>query len=112
MADPVLLAAGVAPVASAEDGTTVWYAMRGKTWDAAIGTLGGEWEWLLPPYDGNRAPADITPDGRYVILTTAVGIDRTLFNSGPGMGGGNQIELLDRQTGQLTVLWPSGETNG
>ena len=99
------MAGNCAPVAASSSGTMVWYSINASgVWDAYIG--GGDCQGapLLPPYDGNRGPAGITSDGRYVLLTTAVGVDRTLHFSAPGQGSGNAIQLYDRQTGKLSTL--------
>jgi hypothetical protein len=104
-----LIASNCAPVASASDGTMVWYSKNSQgVWDAYIGNDNCQGSPLLPAYDGNRGPADITSDGRYVLLTTAVGTDKTLADSSPGQGSGNEIQLYDRQTGTLSTLLPGG----
>ena len=78
-ASGVPVAANCAPVAAASDGTMVWYARNSSgLWDAYIGNANCQGEPLLPPYAGNRGPAAMTPDGRYVLLTTAVGWDKVL----------------------------------
>ncbi len=87
----------------------VWYSRNAAgVWDAYIGNGNCQGTPLLPSYDGNRGPADITANGRYVLLTTAVGVDKTLHFSAPGQGSGNAIELYDRQTGKLSTLLPGG----
>jgi hypothetical protein len=102
-----LVASNCAPVAAANNGTMVWYSMNAAgVWDAYIGTGNCQGTPLLPAYEGNRGPAGITADGRYVLLTTAVGLDRTLRFSAPGQGSGNAIQLYDRQTGKLSTLLP------
>jgi hypothetical protein len=63
-----------APVAAASDGTMVWYSKNTSgVLDAYIGNGDCQGAALLPPYGGNRGPTDMTADGRYVLLTTAVG---------------------------------------
>ncbi len=119
-----LIASNCAPVAAASDGTMVWYSRNAAgVWDAYIGNGGCQGTPLLPPYDGNRGPAGITADGRYVLLTTAVGWEKTLPFSAPGQGSGNAIQLYDRQTGKLStllagatasqrgVIWPTFNAN-
>ena len=99
------IASNCAPVASANDGTMVWTSKNSNgVWDAYIGNDDCQGQPLLPAYDGNRGPADITPDGRYVLLTTAVGPNKTSSFSSPGQGLGNAIQLYDRQTGKLSTL--------
>ncbi len=102
-----LVASNCAPVAASNSGTMVWYSMNAAgVWDAYVGTGNCQGAPLLPAYDGNRGPAAITADGRYVLLTTAVGLDKTLRFSAPGQGSGNAIQLYDRQTGKLSTLLP------
>ena len=104
-ASGTLVAANCAPVAAAADGTMVWYARTAAgVWDAYIGDGSCHGTPLLPAYGGNRGPADITADGRYVLLTTAVGWDRALPWSSPGRGSQNAIQLYDRATGRLSTL--------
>lgn len=101
------IASNCAPVAAARDGTTVAYRRNGAgVWDAYIGSGSGACHGrpLLAPYAGNRGPADISADGRYVLLTTAVGWDKTLSDSAPGQGSGNAIQLYDRRTHKLSTL--------
>ena len=101
------VASNCAPVAAARDGTVVAYRRDGAgVWDAYIGNGSGSChgQRLLAPYGGNRGPADISADGRYVLLTTAVGWDRTLSDSAPGQGSGNAIQLYDRRTHRLSTL--------
>jgi hypothetical protein len=93
-------------------------------WDAYIGAGDCRGRRLLGAYAGNRGPADITADGRYVLLTTAVGLDRTLGDSSPGRGAGNAIQLYDRRTHRLStllagasasqrgVIWPTFNSRG
>jgi hypothetical protein len=103
------VASNCAPVAAASDGTMVWYGRNAEgVWDAYIGNGDCQGTPLLPSYDGNRGPSDITPDGRYVLLTTAVGLDKALRDSSPGQGSGNAIQLYDRQTGRLSTLLAGG----
>ncbi|HLH15303.1 MAG TPA: hypothetical protein VKV16_10975 [Solirubrobacteraceae bacterium] len=123
-ASATLIAANCAPVAASSDGTMVWYARNGAgVFDAYIGNGDCQGAPLLPAYDGNRGPAGITANGRYVLLTTAEGWDRTLPDSSPGQGSGNSIQLYDRQTGRLStllagasasqrgVIWPTFNAN-
>jgi hypothetical protein len=99
------IASNCAPVGAATNGTMVWYSKNSAgVWDAYIGNGNCQGEPLLPAYDGNRGPAAITPNGRYVLLTTAVGWEKTLSNSAPGEGSQNEIQLYDRQTGKLSTL--------
>jgi hypothetical protein len=120
----VFVAANCAPVAAASNGTMVWYARDGSgVWDAYIGNGRCQGKPLLPAYDGNRGPAAITANGRYVLLTTAVGWEKTLPTSSPGEGSQNEIQLYDRQTGMLStllagatssqrgVIWPTFNAN-
>jgi hypothetical protein len=103
----VFVAANCAPVAAASDGTMVWYGRDAAgVWDAYIGNGRCEGAPLLPEYDGNRGPADITANGRYVLLTTAEGWERRLPVSAPGDGTDNSIQLYDRETGTLSTLLP------
>ena len=107
-----LVAENCAPVAATSDGTMVWYSRNGKgIWDAYIGNADCQGTPLLAPYEGNRAPADMTSDGRYVLLTTAVGWDRALPFSAPGRGSQNAIQLYDRKTGHLSTLLGSGTSS-
>jgi hypothetical protein len=120
----VLLARNCAPVAAARKGTMVWYSRNAKgVWDVYIGNGKCHGKPLLAPYRGNRGPAGITANGRYVLLTTAVGWDRALPDSSPGEGSGNEIQLYDRRTHRLStllagatlsqrgVIWPSFNAN-
>jgi hypothetical protein len=59
---------------------------------------------LLRPHDGHRGASDVSTDGRYVLLETSYGEPRDVWYAEPGSGFGNDIELLDRQTGRLTRL--------
>jgi hypothetical protein len=111
-ASGTFVAANCAPVAASSAGTMVWYSMNASgVWDAYVGNGNCEGAPLLPPYAGNRGPAGITANGRYVLLTTAVGVDRTLHYSAPGQGSGNAIQLYDRQTGKLSTLLAGGTTS-
>jgi hypothetical protein len=99
------IASNCAPVASANDGTMVWYSKNSEgVCDVYIGNDNCQGRPLLSPYDGNRGPADITPEGRYILLTTAVGTEKTSSFSSPGEGVDNEIQLYDRQTGKLSTL--------
>jgi hypothetical protein len=101
------VAANCAPVAAASSGTMVWASRNGAgVWEPYVGNGNCEGSPLLAPYAGNRGPADITANGRYVLLTTAEGVDKTLRDSSPGQGSGNSIQLYDRQTGKLSTLLP------
>jgi hypothetical protein len=103
------IASNCAPVAAASDGTMVWSSRNSSgLWDAYIGNAKCQGAPLLAPYAGNRGPADITADGRYVLLTTAVGWERQLLTSAPGAGSQNAIQLYDRQTGKLSTLLAGG----
>jgi hypothetical protein len=106
------VASNCAPVAAAGDGTMVW-ATRDAAgmWEPHIGNGSCEGAPLLAPYAGNRGPADITANGRYVLLTTAEGVDKTLRDSSPGQGSGNSIQLYDRQTGKLSTLLPGASAS-
>lgn len=104
-ASGTFVAGNCAPVAASSAGTMVWYSMNASgVWDAYVGSGNCQGAPLLPPYAGNRGPAGITANGRYVLLTTAVGVDKTLRFSAPGQGSGNAIQLYDRQTGKLSTL--------
>jgi hypothetical protein len=61
-------------------------------------------EPLLAAHDGHRGASDVTADGRYVLLETDYGSPRGMGYAEPGKGFGNDLELLDRQTGRLTRL--------
>ncbi len=100
-----LVAENCAPVAADSAGTMVWYAKNSAgVWDAYIGNGDCQGKPLLPAYEGNRGPADMTANGRYVLLTTAVGWEKQLRYSSPGKGTDNEIQLYDRQTGKLSTL--------
>jgi hypothetical protein len=102
-----LVKANCAPVAAAADGTMVWHSQTAAgTDDVYVGDGNCSGTALLPPYDGHRGPADITKDGRYVLLVTAVGWDRRTEGAAPGKGSQNAIQLYDRQTGRLSTLLP------
>jgi hypothetical protein len=106
------VAKNCAPVAAASDGTMVWYQHNGAgLWDAYIGNGNCRGKPLLAPYDGNRGPAGITGDGRYVLLSTAVGWDKALRDSSPGQGSGNAIQLYDRRTHRLSTLLAGGSAS-
>jgi hypothetical protein len=123
-AHDTFVAANCAPVAASSSGTMVWYRRNSAgVWDAYIGNASCHGKPLLPAYDGNRGPAGITANGRYVLLTSAVGVDRTLSDSAPGQGSGNEIQLYDRRTHRLStllagasasqrgVIWPTFNAN-
>lgn len=103
-----LVSGNCQPVAAATDGTMVFNRMLPSgVDDAFIGNGNCDGTALLPPYPGNRGASDITRDGRYVLLVTAVGWDRTTVGAQPGKGSQNAIQLYDRQTGTLSTLLPS-----
>jgi hypothetical protein len=119
-----LIASNCAPVAASSNGTMVWYSKNSSgLWETFIGNGECQGEPLLPPYSGNRGPAAITPNGRYVLLTTAVGWEKAMSMSSPGQGSQNSIQLYDRQTGKLStllagatssqrgVIWPTFNSN-
>jgi hypothetical protein len=90
----------------------VWYSRNSAgLWDAYIGNGSCQGKPLLPPYAGNRGPADMTSDGRYVLLTTAVGWDKSFPWAAPGRGSQNAIQLYDRVTGRLSTLLGSGTSS-
>jgi hypothetical protein len=90
----------------------VWYSKNAAgVWDAYIGTSACQGAPLLPAFAGNRGPADITSNGRYVLLTTAVGWDKALPDSSPGRGSQNAIQLYDRQTGKISTLLVGATTS-
>jgi hypothetical protein len=102
-----LVKTNCSPVASTASGSMVWFARNAAGLDDAyIGDVNCNGSPLLPPYPGNRAPADLTADGRYVLLTTAVGWDKATQGAEPGKGSQNAIQLYDRQTGTLSTLLP------
>ena len=120
-----LVAQNCSPVAAADDGTMVWDRMTSAgTFDAYIGNGNCQGTPLLPRYAGNRGVTDITADGRYVLLVTAVGWDKSTFGAQPGNGSQNAIQLYDRQTGKLStlltgatasqrgVIWPEFNADG
>jgi hypothetical protein len=97
------------PVATASDGTMVWYSRGSNNLDDVyIGDSNCNGTALLPAYDGHRAPTDMTRDGRYILLATAVGWDRKTEGAAEGKGSGNAIQVYDRQTGKLSTLLPGG----
>jgi hypothetical protein len=97
-----LVAENCAPVTAAGD-ELLWYAKTGNVWQPFIGNANAEGKLLLA-IKGNCAPADVTADGRYVLLTVAVGWEADLSASSPGRGSDNEIALYDRQTGKLSTL--------
>jgi hypothetical protein len=103
-----LVQSNCAPVASASDGTMVWFSRNASGLDDAyIGDGSCNGTPLLPPYAGHRGPSDMTKDGRYVLLVTAVGWDKATEGAAPGKGSQNAIQLYDRKTGTLSTLLPS-----
>lgn len=106
-----LVASNCAPTAAASDGTMVWNEMTAAgTFDAYIGNDDCQGSELLPNYAGNRGATDITTNGQYVLLVTAVGWEKTLFASQPGVGSDDAIQLYNRTTGTTSTLLP-GETS-
>jgi len=102
-----LVRANCSPIAAAADGTMVWHSATAAGWDDVyVGDGNCSGTALLPPHDGHRGPADITKDGRYVLLVTAVGWDRRTEGAAPGKGSQNAIQLYDRQAGKLSTLLP------
>jgi hypothetical protein len=77
--------------------------------DARIGDATCTGSAPLPPHDGHRGAADLSQDGRWLLLETAVGPNRTDDAAEPGKGSNNAIQLLDRTTGRLTTL-ATGDT--
>ena len=111
-ASGTFIASNCAPVAASSKGTMVWYAKNSAgLWDAYIGNGTCQGTPLLPSYEGNRGPSDITPNGRYVLLTTAVGWEKTMSESAPGEGSQDAIQLYDRHTGQLSTLLPGATSS-
>jgi hypothetical protein len=99
------VASDCSPQAAASDGTMVWNRMTPSgTFDAYIGNGDCQGSALLPAYAGNRGAADISSNGRYVLLVTAVGWDKSTAGAQPGSGSQNAIQLYDRQTGTLSTL--------
>jgi hypothetical protein len=104
-----LVAHNCAPVAAATDGTMVWDHMTASgTFDAFVGNGNCHGGALLPSYVGNRGATDITANGRYVLIVTAVGWDKATFGAQPGNGSQNAIQLYDRRTGKLSTLLRGG----
>jgi hypothetical protein len=111
-ASGTFIAKNCAPVAASSDGTMVWYAKNSANlWDAYIGNGACHGKPLLPSYEGNRGPSGITRNGRYVLLTTAVGWEKTMPESGPGEGSQDAIQLYDRRTGKLSTLLPGASSS-
>jgi hypothetical protein len=74
-------------------------------WDVRIGNRDCTGSTaMLPTWDGHRGASDVTPDGRYVLLETDYGTPRGQQIAEPGVGTGDDIELLDRSTNRLTRL--------
>ena len=111
-----LVRANAAPDAGTPDGSVYLFNARPRPgkglFDAYIATaphadrLHGR--RLLAPWSGHRGAADVSDDGRYVLLVTARGADRTSSRAQPGKGSGNGIDLYDRRTGQLTTIVRGG----
>src|ERR1017187_1044554 len=96
-----LIAQNCAPVAYG-GGQLLSYSKAGGVWQPRVGNPPGGASLLNTT--GNCGPADVTPDGRFVLLTQAVGWEETLSMSSPGQGSDNAIVLYDRQTGKLSTL--------
>jgi hypothetical protein len=73
-------------------------------WDVRVGDAACNGSAPLPAYDGHRGASDLSADGRLLLLTTAYGPMRSSDFAEPGKGLGNDLELLDRQTGTLRRL--------
>lgn len=101
------------PVAATSDGRLMVFNVRGANglFDAYLGDTTCTGMPLLPSYDGHRGAADMTPDGRYVLLVIARGWDKATSGAEPGKGSSNSIDVLDRNTGALSTLVPSFCTN-
>jgi hypothetical protein len=112
-ASAVLVKSNCSPVAATSDGALMAFNVRGSSglFDAYLGTTACDGPALLPSYDGNRGAADMTGDGRYVLLVTARGWDKATAGAEPGKGSSNSIDILDRTTGALSTLVPSYCTN-
>ena len=112
-ASATLVKTNCSPVAATSDGALMAFDVRGTNglFDAYLGDTTCAGTPLLPPYDGHRGAADITPDGRYVLLVIARGWDKATSGAEPGKGSSNSIDILDRDTGVLSTLVPSFCTN-
>jgi hypothetical protein len=77
--------------------------------DARVGDATCTGSAPLPAHDGHRGAADLSQDGRWLLLETAVGPNRTDAAAEPGKGSNNAIQLLDRVTGRLSTL-ATGDT--
>src|ERR1700678_3243364 len=101
-----LAANNAAPVAFSTSGELVWYSRNAAgLWDVYIGNKEFIGTTLLPSFEGNRGPSDITNSGRYVLLTAATETATQKQNaSAPGQGSGNSIQLYDRNTSTLHTL--------
>ncbi len=75
-----------------------------KLFDAYLGDASCNGKALLPAYDGNRGAADLTADGRYVLLVIARGLDKATSGAEPGKGSSNSVDIFDRKTGTLSTL--------
>ncbi|MGZ4195333.1 MAG: hypothetical protein ACXVSJ_02745 [Solirubrobacteraceae bacterium] len=107
-----LIKRNCAPQAASANGTMIWVSKNARGLDNPyIGDSNCKGRPLLPPYDGQRGASDITKNGRYVLLTTAVGWDKTTVGAEPGKGSGNAIQLYDRRTHKLSTLLPGARSN-
>jgi hypothetical protein len=99
-----LVRANCAPVAAGGGVMAFNTRQANGLWDVRVGGADCQGAAPLPAYDGHRGASDMTTDGRYVLLTTAYGPARTAAYAEPGKGVGNDLELLDRQTGTVRRL--------
>jgi hypothetical protein len=108
-----LVKSNCSPAAATADGTLMAFDVRGSNglFDAYLGDTTCTGSPLLPPYDGNRGAADMTADGRYVLLVIARGWDKASAGAEPGKGSSNSIDILNRSTGVVSTLVPSFCTN-
>jgi hypothetical protein len=106
-AQPV--ATNCSPASATGDGALMAFNVRGSNglFDAFLGNTRCEGQPLLPTYDGHRGVADMTPDGRHVILVIARGWDKATSGAEPGKGSSNSVDILDRNTGAVSTLVPS-----
>lgn len=104
-----LVKTNCAPDIAAPDGTLFWHSRNAAgIFDIYGGDSNCNGTTVLPAFSGHRGVLDITKDGRYLLLTTAVGADKTSGDAEPGRGSGNSIQLYDRQTGKLSTLLAGG----